>query len=423
MDKLKHICSYLPTIGLLIAIFSLPYHYGALQRTGLYIAGIGFVVDYLVNMRWQVWQWSRDKWIYIVFVLFYLCIPLRQLFDLPGDWLFANKIETYLSFLIIGVLGFAGGNHTMRLEYVAATMLLSCLSMAGVLCHAMWNIPLTDFASWQAQLNLQRIAHINSHMVVNVYSNMTLVFCMWTLLRSQCRPWLKWLIGVLMAGVVIGLTISEGRVGQITLVLLVAFAVGAWLVHTHRIRWIVPGLVGVGLLACALWMLNPRYHEYSMQNNARMRIWPVATRMIQEKPLFGWGVSAARQEFVRRGMEDEDFRIYYLLEFEASSMERHGKVNYQVIHPHNAFLETWMEFGVVGVILFLLCLLLPILLLPIGHDRWFVAAGMLVFFVQAMFESMGSEMTPLWIPLLTYLWMYNHTSEPNRSERPIRPAL
>jgi len=225
-----------------------------------------------------------------------------------------------------------------------------------------------------------------------------------------------------MAGVVMGLLLTEGRAGQITFVLLAALAIGAWLIRTKRLRWIVPGLVGVGLLAGGLWMANPHFHDYSLTDNARTYIWPVATQMIEEKPLFGWGVSGARQEFVRRGMNDEDFRIHYLLEFETSSMESFGKVNYGIIHPHNAFLETWMELGIVGLVLLVLCLLLPALWLPIGHDRWFVVACVLVFFVQGMFESMGSQLAPLWIPLLTYLWAFNYSSEQNYSNRPIRPA-
>ena len=411
MDKLKQLCAYLPTIGLLVAFYALPYPYGALQRTGLYIAGIGFAVDYMVNRRWQQWTWSRDKWVYVVFALFYLCMPLRQIFDPQCTWLFHTKMETYFAFLVIGVLGFAGGNRTMRPEYMAVAMLLSCVTMGVILCRAMWGVPMSDFALWQKQMGTQRVALINSHMAVNVYCNMTLVFGMWTLVRSQCAKWLKGLIGVGMAGVVIGLMISEGRAGQITLVLLAVYAIGAWLIRTQRVRWLVPGLVGIGLLAGTLWYVNPRYRNYSLTDNAREYIWPVAVEMIKEKPMFGWGVSGARQEFVHRCRNNEGVRIHYLIEYEVSSMERFGKVDYAIIHPHNAFLETWMETGVFGLLLFVLCLLLPIWLLPIGSNRRYVAACVIVFCVQGMFESMGSALPPIWIPLLTYVWAYSSCAE------------
>ena len=56
IEKLKHSCAYLFTTGVLIVLFALPFPYGGLQRFGLYLAGFGFVVDYIVNQRWKGWR-------------------------------------------------------------------------------------------------------------------------------------------------------------------------------------------------------------------------------------------------------------------------------------------------------------------------------------------------------------------------------
>ena len=410
MDKLKNICAYLPTIGLLLVFIALPYRYGAFQRTALYIAGIGFLIDYAVNCRWRQWTWGKDKWAYVVFILFYLCLPLRQCMAGPGDWLFHTKIESYLPFLIFGITGLMGGNRTMKLEYVAIALLLGCLSMAVVLSKGMWGVPLTPFEQWHNQLNMQRIMLINSHMIVNVYCNITLVFGLWLLTRSSVARWLKITVAVMMLGVVVGIMLSEGRIGQITMMLVFLCFVVYRLIQTHWRQWILPSLVGLALVAGVMWHLNPHYHDYSLHDNPRIYVWQVATSVIMDKPILGWGASAARSEFIQRGQNDENFCTHYMAEYEAGSQYLYGTVNYQIMHPHSAFLEACMESGIIGLVLLILCMLFPFLCLPTPDQRWFMGMCVLVYATPALVECFGIGLTPMWVPLLTFVWTYNASS-------------
>ena len=70
-----------------------------------------------------------------------------------------------------------------------------------------------------------------------------------------------------------------------------------------------------------------------------------------------------------------------------------------------------MELGLIGTCIFLLCLILPVCLLPIGRLRWYLAACILVFALQGMFESMGSCLLPIWVPLMTFVWRYNNETK------------
>lgn len=412
MEKLKQLFAYIPTVGLLMLLCALPFPYSSFQRFSLYVAGIGYIVDYVLNRRWEGWHWSKEKWAFLILVVFYLCIPIRQLWDPTCNWLFYQKIETYMPFLVLGILGFLGFNHTLKLEYVATAMALTCLYMACVLAYHMAGISVADFHSWRYELNELRIRQLNSHMVVNVYCNMTLVFAAWTLLESSCSRWLKAMIGVLSMGIIVGILMSEGRTGQLTLIaLLVAFVI-VWFYKKAWLKWLVLAMTVLALCQGVYWYYNPRYHDASVHNNPRLYIWKVGQKMIEEKPVLGWGVSSAREEFIRRGSEDADFRAHYLNEYEGVSMMHTGKVEYRIIHPHNVFIETAMEFGLIGVVLLLLCLVLPICLLPIGGMRWYLAACFFVFAMQAMFESMGSCLLPMWVPLLTLLWRFNSRTAP-----------
>lgn len=404
MDTIKRIVAYLPTVGILVAILALPFPYGALQRYGLIFGAAGFLTDYIWNRRWESWHWTSAKWVYIAFLAFYACLPLRELFSPEYNWLFHTKLETYMPFLVFGVMGIMGFNETQRPELVTGSMALSCVYMGVVLVHAMWGVPYTGFAEWQEQLKLIRDTQLNTHMVVNVYCNMALVFIGWVLLVSSCKKWYKWVLGIVAVGIIGGLLISEGRIGQMTLFVLLPLFVAAWFHKCGKLKWIVPMFATIALAAGLFLHFAPRFHHPSLYDNARPYIWRVAWSMVEEKPIFGWGVSTARDEFVRRGLEDSNFQIHYVEEFKYVSNEAHGVVKYQIMHPHNAFLETWMEMGVTGLLLFVLCIILPIYLLPIGHNRWYLAACLFVFCMQAMFETMGACLFPIWIPILVYIW-------------------
>ncbi len=402
---LREVIAWVPALGILMVVVSLPFHYNWLQRWGLYFAGIGYLVDYAVNCRWHGWQWTRDKWVYVVFIAFYACIPVRQLFDPLETWSYLYKLREYLPFALIGIMGLGGMKSKLKLDYVTWAMLGSCVYMAVVLAVAMWKDPAKPFVNWLGSLNYWRCELINSHMTVNFYCNIALIFGTWTILHSDCKRWAKVLTGIGMAGCVAGLLLSEGRAGQLTMLVLMTVAPCVYLYKHHR-KWLLPVLGVLLLFGGAVWYFNPQYHNDSAKDNPRLYIWRVAYETAKEKPVFGWGVSSARQQFIARGRADKDFCVHYIEGYESISKTRFGEVDYQVMHPHNVFLETMMEFGLVGLALLLLCIGLPIGLLPSKSKRLYLAACMFVFVMQAMFETFGRDLNTMWLPLMTLLWHF-----------------
>ena len=78
-----------------------------------------------------------------------------------------------------------------------------------------------------------------------------------------------------------------------------------------------------------------------------------------------------------------------------------------IMHPHNAVLETWTQFGIIGVLLLLACWILP-LIMRLGQEQLYVDLCIFVFFMQAMFESLGNNLPPMFLCLMVILIDYHH---------------
>lgn len=82
--------------------------------------------------------------------------------------------------------------------------------------------------------------------------------------------------------------------------------------------------------------------DVSLSITHRIKIWRFVSDAIDERPAFGWGLNAAR-DLPGRLTADGAARM-------APSAEEMS------LHPHNAFLQIWLELGVVGAVM--VCLLL-----------------------------------------------------------------
>jgi exopolysaccharide production protein ExoQ len=119
----------------------------------------------------------------------------------------------------------------------------------------------------------------------------------------------------------------------------------------------------------------------------RIVIWKNAVKHIREKPIFGSGFDTTRGLY---GVED---KVRYL------ATEKTGKVawdsNYEPIplHPHNGFLQVWLELGAVGAVI-LLGLLLAVIrdvyqLVP-GRVNRAATLGMMTTWLSIAASSFGA---------------------------------
>lgn len=69
----------------------------------------------------------------------------------------------------------------------------------------------------------------------------------------------------------------------------------------------------------------------------RLEIWDRCLELIYERPLFGWGMDSS----------------YHLPESKVPSKVLEGATRDYFLYPHNAFIQSWLEFGIIGLMLML----------------------------------------------------------------------
>jgi exopolysaccharide production protein ExoQ len=154
---------------------------------------------------------------------------------------------------------------------------------------------------------------------------------------------------------------------------LIAFLAGAGaflvaLVSQHMARTLVALAIAISILAVPfLDRLVPVLNEFMLAHiewpNSeihRFMIWDFAARRIFEKPIFGWGLDAAR---VIPGGKDE---VVLFVSREGTTVAGPQLP----LHTHNALIQIWLETGIVGALIVVAILAAVLRALPrSGPDR------------------------------------------------------
>ena len=392
----KNIISYLPIVGLLCVVGCMPFYYGPLQRWSLYIALGLYIIDYIINKRWQNIGWNRQKWVYVAFIVFFVCFPIRQLFDPYYSDQFTSVLEHNLPFLVFGIIGLIGVTDKMRIEPFAWVMWAMSCVIALYLAVQTVSLHTENWEEWILAYNQQRIAFINTHMVVNMYWNLTVVLCVYTLMHRHYPLWVRICMGIGLLFIAAGLLISEGRTGLLTFLGVLSMFIIYYAICNKK--WVLLPVFLIFAL-CSLIGLKQRdrFAKPEICENPRLYIWSVTLDMIGERPITGYGVCSARKEFVERGLNDTDFYEHYatgyILEEQGIG---HSDPDLNRMHPHNAFLETWIQLGIVGVLVLVLCMLLP-LTMHLDKRQLYIDLCLFVFFMQMLFENFGTQLNALYL--------------------------
>lgn len=300
-----------------------------------------------------------------------------------------------------------GITDKFRMEYMAIVMLVVSVSIIGYLMYCT-GLKFDDFVVWTSNFNKIRATNINSHMVVNLYWNISIILAIFILsYRRDFHVGARIGILLLMIPIFFALLITEGRTGLLTMfVINFVFLVHYYIRHRSQ-KWI---LLLVGAFVVCTWAIldnNERIIEARTNRNPRIYIWKVAVEMIKDRPIGGYGVCSARHEFIKRGLNDTDFRQYYAESYCSSEavIKHHASIN--LMHPHNVLLETWMQFGIIGVLIWIACCILP-WCMRLDEYQLYVDMCVLTFAIQACFESLGTHLQPLYLclPVLLYHSQY-----------------
>jgi O-antigen ligase len=184
------------------------------------------------------------------------------------------------------------------------------------------------------------------------------------------RPWLAALLAALFSVACVKLTASSATVGMA--LAMVVFAAGflsiLWVRRLLMLTTVLAFILIIPLVIAAYDKGGTTAHWLKHSGQHRVEIWHFVAEKTLEHPLFGWGFNASR----------------YVPNGDAVSRFLPPGQSLIPLHPHDAFLQVWLETGAVGAVIVAALLLMSLRAVadwPAGVARFTLpgyAAGLVI---------------------------------------------
>lgn len=397
------VISYLPVVSMLALVATLPFYYGACQRMALYCLGVTYLVHYIYNRCWESLRWDRTSWVFLAMILWFLITPLWQLWDpTPPTYFYHRQIDARIPFLLVGLAGLLGGLKRLRAEWVGWLMLTMGVVVGAISLYYMYTGGFLR-EGWDYYIAEVRAAHINSHMVLNLYQNGAIILGYYILSRPY-RWWVKLLTGLLIVLNMAVVITSFGRTGMLTMLLLLAVYLFVLLWQYRKAVAVVVGcLVLVGGLTAFL--QSRRFEGNFVKEDSRWIIWDYSMQLIRERPVVGYGLSTLSEVYVNSTSSHETMQRDFIDAYinNPGYLWCNMPKTMEIVHPHNVFLEYWLEAGIFGL-LAVAFFFATLAMMPTKKQRLYVWMFALALLMQFMFEPIGSHLRPMFISLMVLIW-------------------
>lgn len=376
----RKLISYLQVLSLWVLIVALPFRMGPLQYWIMIAAVVLFVLEYVANQRWRTWHWERNKWLYVAMIAYYLLIPIWQLWsDCYDPRHFAYTLENGLPLLVGGAVGIIGFGERVKLRpvcyvFMAGCVLISLYIMAGTGDGLAFFTHPRQYQSDTFKLARQEL--VNSHMMYNLYLNVSLVFALYLLQQKDVKRWVRVLVAVACVWTFYLLCITEGRIGLFTALLIGASFL---LAFTYRRGKVLFGVVTAAYMAACVVLVSQhqRFGSDNVEHDPRWLIWEATIDIIKEKPLLGHGVCEAKEELTEKAVTGEGaLQSFYAPRLNERNIHR-------LPHPHNAFLQAWCCFGIIGLVIQLSIFTIPLVMRP-KKNRLYILMIVGCFVIQSI---------------------------------------
>lgn len=354
--------------------------------------------DIIINRRWKNAKWDKSKLIFIAMILYYLLGWVSHSFETENLDLFYREIENRLPFIAFGIIGLLGWvTPKLKPQHIAIVMIatsLICTLWSWTTMLMIEELP-NNFGEYQHLFIEHRV---NSHMVYNIYLNTTILFSIYSLLHTS-KFKSKIAYGSAIAVLYAILLTTEGRVGFFTANLLIFGFISYLVFRRKKILFTIPYTVIAIILFDVVIMSHEKVKDSA--DDPRIAIWENTINLIKEKPIFGHAINGARIAFIENRYNNEEFAHY--LNF----LDEENK-DIVDAHPHNVFLNSMLEFGIIGILLLGFIYAYPLFVLR-GERFVYTIGFIMIIGVQSLFESYTSWGVPLmlFLWLLTYLLKFN----------------
>lgn len=363
----------------LIATLILSFEY---QKLAIYLYCISTISDIFINRRYNS-KWDKTKISFAIMILFYLCMWIWHIFDECNSSSFFHSADTRLPFLLFGLMGINTNiNPNIKLKHVAYTMLATSLIVLGFLffCNYSAIVNIKSIEELRLLIPIIRFKTLHAtHIEFNLYLNCTMAMCFVAIFETKKHATkIALVIGIII--LYLSLILNEGRAGfAIANILFLVFY--CITIHRYFPKFLIPSLI-IGIIIIVTFANgHHRLQIDEIERDPRNAIWNISANIIKEKPIFGHGVCSSREKFIEQCTTNNA-----LDEFWTFWDSQHPNYNKKRFHCHNVFIESTIEFGLVGLILSLLIFLLPIILTK-NKRQIYMSLFILIFGVQAMFES------------------------------------
>ena len=386
IDKTKSILSlgieWISVLSALYLIASLIFAF-KYQRPALSIYAIATVIDIIVNGRYKNLKWDKVKSTFVMMIVFYLCMWTWHIFEDCSSTEFFHSTDTRLPFLVFGIIGLTSSlNPKIEIKHVAYTMLAASLAALTALIVDNYthiaNIKdideLRHLMPYMRSKTLQVI-----HIEFNLYLNCTMAMCFIAIFEAKKHA-IKVMLALGILLIYTALILNEGRIGFAMANILLLIFYGISIQH-YKPKLLIPSLIVAAIAIVILASGHQRLQVDQITQDPRVEIWKLSSHLIAEKPILGYGVCDGREVFIEKCTTEEGLQNFWrnwMNEFPDYKISR--------FHCHNAFVESTLEFGVIGLTVVILIFLLPILLTK-NRRKIYLSLFILIFGAQAMFES------------------------------------
>jgi O-antigen ligase len=397
-EKITTIVNYINVVGLTVLSFILFFHYNLITMYSYLVFLISFVIEIFLERKWVNLNKSRNWMYFSLLMVFYLLGPISVLFDSTPKYA-ALLLPIRLPIIGFSVVGFFGLNDKFRLKYILWAFALSAIT--GICWLVFSKIGIHEFIHNPNRAVLftdNRVKFLNNHMYFNFFMGLALS-SVWYLAFHTDLGRLKviWKSALLIIGLTVFyiLSISEGRSGFLAGCAVLAI-ISFWELWNFKKKLAIGFLV----LAPILFFVGVKHHrrmsDQEIKSEPRLFLWKSALPVIFESPIIGHGISNAQEKYdvSRTHFQTEEYRMWNISAFH--------------LDCHNQYLQTGMEFGVLGLILLLLLYLYPIFIKR--RDSWqtlLVLCFMSLSCNQSMFDMFITGQFCAIFCLLTVVSMQN----------------
>lgn len=396
-DKIKKYINVFNLISILLLVFTLVIRNYALQKFAYFLFFISYFIEIIIEKKWKNIQFTKGTIYFFSILVFFLLAYAYYPFE-KSDHYFKLLIEKRYPLLGFSIVGILGVNKYYRLKYFINALVFTSLSIVFFL---LYKVGIRNLIEDPNLFNLSRVEFINSHMIVNFYFNST-ILGVWYLLANNwksIRLGYKFFLILSVLLLIFIISISEGRTGflggifvSVAILFMELWKKKKWfaIIFLLVVPWVVALLVST----------HQRMDAEDIRSEPRYFIWASGWHVIEENPFLGNGVSTAQVKF------DAAREIYQTEEFKENWKES-GHLD-----SHNQYIQTWMEFGVIGLALLLYIYLTPLFI--VSRKRFYL---MMLLFILYSVQSFFDMFITGYFSAIFCVWMIFLLGTPTKEER------